>query len=152
VTARRTLLLLAFGVLVFAAVGCGDDGPDGTATTSPAPTCTVSGSDPVTFGEGEIPSSIPGDFPVPDGAVVGSTLVDRVNHRSEFAFTLALDATNVVEYYTLNLVSAGFVVDSSEGDTVSWRIEFSRGGLRGDMVIQPEGSGLTAVVASFNTC
>jgi hypothetical protein len=152
VTARRILLLLALGVLVLTAVGCGDDGPDGTGTTSPAPTCTVSGSDPVTFGEGEIPSSIPGEFPVPDGAVVGSTLVDRVNHRSEFAFTLARDATNVVEYYTLNLVSAGFVVDSSEGDTVSWRIEFSRGGVRGDMVIQPEGSGLTAVVASFNTC
>ena len=52
----------------------------------------------------------------------------------------------------MNLVSAGFVVDSSAGDIVSWRIEFSRGGLRGDMVIQPGGSGLSAVVASFNTC
>jgi hypothetical protein len=152
VTARRVLLLLALGTLLLAAAGCGDDGPDGTATTSPSATCIVAGSDPVTFGEGEIPSSIPGDFPVPDGVVLGSTMVDRVNHRSEFAFTLAQDATNVVDYYTLNLVSAGFVVDSSVGDIVSWRIEFSRGGLRGDMVIQPEGSGLTAVVASFNTC
>jgi hypothetical protein len=152
VIARRTLLLPALVALVLTAAGCGDDGPDATGNTSVAPTCTVSGSDPVTFGEGEIPSSIPGEFPVPDGAVVGSTLVDRVNHRSEFAFTLGQDATVVVEYYTVNLVSSGFVVDSSEGDTVSWRIEFSREGLRGDMVIQPEGSGLSAVVASFNTC
>ena len=151
-TARRMLLLGVLGALVLSTAGCGDDGADGTATTSPSPTCTVSGSDPVTFGEGEIPASIPDDFPVPEGAVVGSTLVDRVNHRSEFAFTLAQDANLVLEFYTLNLVSAGFVVDSSQGDTVSWRIEFSKGGLRGDMVIQPGGSGLSAVVASFNTC
>ena len=58
-------------------------------------------------------------------------MVDRVNHRTEFAFTLAQEATAVVQYYTVSLVSAGFVVDSSEGDTVSWRIEFSRGELRG---------------------
>ncbi len=151
-TARRLLLMLALGSLVFLAIGCGDDGVDGTGATSGAPICTVSGSDAVTFGEGEIPASVPDDFPVPDGVLVGSTMVDRANHRSEFAFTLAQEATAVVEFYTVSLVSAGFVVDSSAGDTVSWRIEFSRGELRGDMVIQPGGAGLSAVVASFNTC
>ena len=151
-TARRLLLLPALGALFLLAAGCGDNRPDTTGNTSAAPSCTVSGSEAVTFGEGEIPASIPEDFPVPDGVVVGSTMVDRNNHRSEFAFTLAQEATSVVEFYTVSLVSAGFVVDSSAGDTVSWRIEFSRGELRGDMVIQPGGPGLSAVVASFNTC
>ena len=103
------------------------------------------------FGEGEIPSSVPDDLPVPPGAVVGSTLVDRVNHRTEFALTLAQEADAVVQYYTVNLVSSGFVVDSSAGDPLgTWRIEFSRGELRGDIVIQPGGSGLAAVVVSLN--
>jgi hypothetical protein len=152
VTARRLLLVSALGALFLMAAGCGDGHVDGTGATSAGTSCTVSGSEAVTFGEGEVPASIPDDFPVPDGAVVGSTMVDRTNHRSEFAFTLAQEATDVVDYYTVNLVSAGFVVDSSAGDTVSWRIEFSRGGLLGDMVIQPGGPGLSAVVASFNTC
>ena len=149
---RIVFLILALGVVIVLAAGCGDDRPDVTGVTTPAASCTVAGSESVTFGEGEIPRSVPGEFPVPDHATVGSTMVDRVNHRSEFAFTLAQEATSVVEYYTVNLVSAGFVVDSSAGDIVSWRIEFSRGELRGDMVIQPGGSGLTAVGASFNTC
>jgi hypothetical protein len=65
--------------------------------------------------------------------------------------TLAQEATAVVQYYTVNLVSAGFVVDFSAGDPLgSWRIEFSRGELRGSIVIQPGGSGLAAVVVSLN--
>ena len=39
----------------------------------------------------------------------------------------------MVQYYTVNLVSSGFVVDSSAGDPLgTWRIEFSRGELRGE--------------------
>ena len=129
---RRLVLVLGLSALILLAAGCGDD-------------------DPVTFGEGEIPSSVPDDFPVPAGAVVGSTLVDRVNHRTEFAFTIAQEADAVVQYYTVGLVSAGFVVTSSESGLDFWQIEFSRGELLGQLIISPGGSGLAAVVASFNT-
>jgi len=134
-TFRRMIVVLVLGALVPAAAGCGGD----------------DAGDPVVFGEGEIPASVPDDLPVPPGAVVGSTMVDRVNHRTEFALTLAQEADAVVQYYTVNLVSSGFVVDSSAGDPLgTWRIEFSRGEVRGDIVIQPGGSGLAAVVVSLN--
>jgi hypothetical protein len=112
----------------------------------------VGGDEQVVFGEGEIPASVPEDFPLPGGAAVGSTMVDRVNHRSEFALTVALEADALVQYYTVSLVSSGFVVDYSAGDMFSWRIEFSREELRGEMVIQPGGTGLAAAVVSLNIC
>lgn len=127
------MFLVALGVLAAALVGCGGD------------------DEPISFGEGKVPASVPADFPVPNGAVVGSTLTDRVNHRTEFAYTIRQEATLVVQYYTVSLVSAGYVVNRSEGDMYSWRIQFSRGELRGDLVIQPGGSGLAAVVVSLNT-
>ncbi|MFH1329967.1 MAG: hypothetical protein ABIJ48_04855 [Actinomycetota bacterium] len=130
---RRIILVVALCALAALVAGCGGD------------------DEPITFGEGKIPASVPSGFPVPDGAVVGSTLVDRVNHRTEFALTLRQDATAVVQYYTVSLVSAGYVVDFSEGDTFTWRIEFSRGELRGSLIIQPGGSGLAAAVVSLNT-
>jgi hypothetical protein len=134
-TSRRIVLALALCALALGAAGCG--GGDG--------------GEPIVFGEGEVPSSVPDDLPIPPGAVVGSTMVDRVNHRTEFAMTLAQEATAVVQYYTVNLVSAGFVVDSSAGDPLgNWRIEFSRGELRGSIVIQPGGPGLAAVVVGLN--
>ncbi len=134
-TSRRIVLVLALCALALGAAGCGGD----------------DGGEPIVFGEGEIPSPVPDDLPIPPGAVVGSTMVDRVNHRTEFAMTLAQEATAVVQYYTVNLVSAGFVVDFSAGDPLgSWRIEFSRGELRGSIVIQPGGPGLAAVVVGLN--
>jgi len=108
-------------------------------------------NEPITFGEGKLPASVPKGFPLPEGAVIGSTLVDRVNHRTEFAFTIRAEAAAVIQYYTLNLVGAGYVANRSEGDTLSWRIEFSRGEVRGTIVIQPGGTGLAAVVVGFNT-
>jgi len=133
VNLQRLLAIVLLGAVAVAATGCGGD------------------DEPISFGEGKIPASVPGDFPVPQGAVVGSTMVDRVNHRTEFALTMAQEATAVVQYYTVNLVSAGFVVDRSEGDLFSWRIEFSRGELRGNLVIQPGGTGLAAAVVTLNT-
>ena len=151
--ARRLLVTLALGALVAASAACGDDHPDGTGqTTSGVPTCEVGGDEPVAFGEGEIPASVPDDLPMPGGAAVGSTMVDRVNHRTEFAFTVAMDITQLVQYYTVNLVSEGFVVDSSQGDALTWQIRFSRGDLRGEIVMQPGGTGLAAGVVGLNTC
>jgi hypothetical protein len=133
VSLRRIILIVALCAPAALVAGCGGD------------------DEPITFGEGEIPGSVPAGFPVPDGAVVGSTLVDRVSHRTEFALTLRQEATAVVQYYTVSLVRAGYVVDFSEGDRFSWRIEFSRGELRGSLIVQPGGSGLAAVVVSLNT-
>jgi hypothetical protein len=152
VSSRAIFLILALAVVAASVAGCGDNRPDTTGTALPSPSCTVGGDEEVVFGEGEIPASVPGDFPIPSGAAVGSTMVDRVNHRSEFAITVALEADALVRYYTVSLVSSGFVVDSSAGDMFSWRIEFSREELLGEMVIQPGGTGLAAAVVSLNTC
>ena len=121
--------------------------------TTDASGCIAAGAEPVAFGEGTIPVSVPEGFPVPDGAVVGQTMVDRANHRTQFAFTAPQDATAAVQFYTVNLVSAGFVVTRSQGDPLgTWVIEFSRDGLLGNVVIRSGGPGVAALAAEFNTC
>jgi len=134
---RALLVLAALGALTLTLAGCGDSAQSDDGAS-------------VVFGEGVIPASVPADFPVPEGAVVGTTLVDRMNHRTEFRLNLAEEATAVIQYYTVSLVSAGYVVDNSEGDITLWSIEFSRDTLRGSVLIQPAGNGLAAVVVSIN--
>lgn len=135
--ARRglsTLVVLALLVLS----GCGDDAPVGTG-----------GGDEVVFGEGEPPPAFPVDFPIPAGAVIGTTLIDRPNHRSEMAMHIdgLLDAA--VQNLTIGLVSQGYVITTSEGTSDSWTIAFMRGELRGEVVFQAVG-GFTQAVASVN--
>jgi hypothetical protein len=146
VTRLRAVSLLAAacacGLVVTA---CGGS----TATTTTTTTAASDGQG-VVFGNGVIPSSVPSDFPIPEGAVVGSTMVDHVNDRSEFRLDLAQDAGAVVEFYTTNLASAGYAVSSAPGDPTTWDLRFSKDALAGQIIIQSSGSNLAVVVVSIN--
>lgn len=115
-----------------------------------AASCGGDDGEPITFGEGEIPSAFPDDFPVPPGGVVGSTLVDRVNHRSEYALVVPLDATATIQFYLVELVNEGYVVETSQGTAALWTITYSEGDLAGELSLQSQGSGATQVVVSVN--
>jgi hypothetical protein len=106
--------------------------------------------EPVTTGEGELPAAVPDDFPVPDGAVIGATVVDRINHRTEFRLSIAEDSTRVARFFTVSLVGNGYVVGSSGGDATRWTIEFGRGILRGTVLIEQAGAGAATVLVSIN--
>ncbi len=113
---RRSALL----ALIFVALAsCGD---------STAPT--------VIFGEGTIPPAIPDDFPVPDAAVIGATLIDTINTKSEFEFRTTAGLEALVQSLSLGLVDAGFVVDNSSGNAVQWSISFRRGSLEGSIELR----------------
>lgn len=131
---RAVLLALAALLALGMITSCSDD--------EPAPS--------VEFGEGDIPDTFPDDFPIPPNARIGSTLIDRVNHRSEVSMTVATEMDVTVRFFTVGLVNQGFVVDSSEGDANSWTVEFSRGELTGRIVLNQQLGG-TQVVASVDT-
>jgi len=96
--------------------------------------------------EGEIPDSVPDDFPVPADATVGVSVVDQLAHQTEFALALAQGVEEAAQYYLVNLVSSGYVVESSAGDDTRWNISFSRGALRGTVRIESGETGCSVVV------
>ena len=127
-SARRPLFaLLALLVVVAVLVGCGS-------------------RERVITEEGEIPDSVPDDFPVPADATVGVSVVDQLAHRTEFALALVQGVEEAAQYYLVNLVSSGYVVESSAGDDTRWNISFSRGALRGTVRIDAGGAGSSVVV------
>jgi hypothetical protein len=99
----------------------------------------------VVFGEGEIPANVPKDFPMPEGGVIGSTLVDHINHKTEFSIQLSQDLETVAKYYDVELVNQGYVVTSSQplSDTL-YRIEFNSGELTGQVTVNSVGGVLDA--------
>ncbi|OFW53342.1 MAG: hypothetical protein A2V75_03190 [Actinobacteria bacterium RBG_16_70_17] len=126
--ARRPLVaLLALLVVAAVLVGCGS-------------------REHVITQEGEIPDSVPDDFPVPADATVGVSVVDQLAHQTEFALALAQGVEEAAQYYLVNLVSSGYVVESSAGDDTRWGISFSRGALRGTVRIEAGETGCSVVV------
>ncbi|MBP1632120.1 MAG: hypothetical protein H6Q11_408 [Acidobacteria bacterium] len=127
-TARRPLLVL-LAVLVLAAVLGACKSPER-----------------LSLGEGEVPESVPDDFPIPAGATVGPSVVDRDAHRTEVVLNLSLAVREAAEYYLVNLVSSGYVVESSTGNDTGWTIRFSRDTLRGTIRIEGAATGCGVVV------
>jgi hypothetical protein len=103
----------------------------------------------IEFGEGEVPDTFPDDFPIPPNARIGSSLIDRVNNKSELSMTVQTDMDVTVRFYTVGLVNEGYVVDSSEGNANTWTVDFSRGELAGRVVFNQQAGG-TQLVASVN--
>jgi len=132
---RHPLVLAVIPLLLTAllAAGCGDD--DG---------------EPIVTGEGEIPSSFPSDFPLPDGARIGSTLVNRPQHYSEFVVAVPLGLDDTVRFFQFALVERGYVVDSLEGSVTLVTIEYSRGDLTGEINLTGQGNTATQGAIRIN--
>jgi hypothetical protein len=134
---RLVVLLIVVATLVAA---CGDDGGSTTVTT-----------EAVVFGEGEIPESVPESFPIPPNAVIGSTLVDKINHRTEFRLTVASDVESTVRFFQVGLVNQGYVITSSEGNAAEWTMTFRLGDLTGTIFTTPQSGGsVTTAVVTFD--
>ncbi len=105
--------------------------------------------EPVIFGVGERPPAIPADFPIPDDAVIGSTMIDRANHRTEMALQVGSSLEAAVRYFNVGLVSQGFVVGASSGSASAWTISFGRDELTGEIRFIAQG-GATQVLVEVN--
>lgn len=138
----RRFSWFALAVLLLAALllsGCGDDD---SAPTS----LVVSG---VILGEGVVPPAIPSDFPRPANAVIGSTIIDTNNHRTEMNVRMAVPLVTFVQFYNVGLINQGYVITASSGSSERWTIEFMRGELLGSIIFSPFGD-LTQAVVTVN--
>lgn len=134
---RRLAVLMVAALVVVAACGDDDAGP------------TTSNGD-VVIGSGEIPDSVPDDFPFPAGSLIGSTLVDGINGRTEVEVRTPAQFTDVVQFWNINLVNSGYVVGESDGTETRWVIEFSKGTIMGSVTIVAADVSITQSVVELN--
>lgn len=142
----RSIAIVAIALALLVAACNGSSG-DTTTTTIDAATTTstttdTSGQDLV-FAEGEVPETVPDGFPIPDQAVIGSTMIDRTRGVTEMVAVYPANVTEVVDFFETNLPALGYVIDSSSGTDANWTIVFADGDLDGEIVLVVGGSGLT---------
>lgn len=119
-------------VMTLVAIACGGDAVETTST----------GTANVEFGSGEIPDTVPEDFPVMDGSVISSTLVNRDNGFTEMIVRMPVQLGVAVQYYNQEFGTAGYDVATSEATSdTSWEIAGSGSGVSMDLrlrTVQPE--------------
>lgn len=144
---RKMLIAIIAAVAVFGAA-CTSDAVDPT-TTVPATTIPAEIPD-LEFGSGDVPFTVPAGFPVPESAVVGSTMIDGVNGRTEMNINFPATVEEVVDFYEINLPARGFVVILSKGTETEWSITHDKDGTEGVIRLILQGSNLSAGTFSFD--
>lgn len=147
--AHRSLLVAA--VIAVTAAACSAQGTTTTTATPTTESSVVTSDTGVVFGRGEIPASVPDNFPIPSSAVIGTTLVDHVRGNTEMTVTFPADVGAVVAYYTENLPIRGYEIVSSDGSETSWVIVFATSDFGGELRFQSGGVGLTAATVKLAT-
>ncbi len=147
ITPRRILHGLLVAVAL-AAAACGGSSAATSTTappsTTPPTTATTLAVGGVVFGEGVLPDTVPSGFPVPIGAVVGSTLVDPGSGTTEFVLTLPADVPGAADYFEQNLPIGGFQVTETAGNAAEWKVAFANDAAEGTVVLRAAGNGLSS--------
>jgi len=146
---RNTLIAIVAVVAVLGAA-CTSETADPTTTTLATTTTVTTEIPDLEFGTGSVPFTVPADFPLPDSAVVGTTMIDGVNGRSEMNVNFPASVTEVVTYYETNLPALGFEVTDSMGTDSEWDITFAKGGVIGTIRLVFGGNSVTTGTLSFD--
>lgn len=146
---RRITIAIVTAIAVFSAA-CTSSAVESTTTVTAASTTVPSEIPDLEFGSGEVPFTVPADFPIPDTGVIGTTMIDGVNGRSEMNVNIPGAVSDVVRYYETNLPALGFAITDSKGSESEWNISLTKGGVTATIRLAFGAPGLTTATFSFN--
>lgn len=134
---------------LFLAACSGDDGGSGATTTA-----GTQGSGPVDveFLTGVRPDSLPGDFPIPAQAVIGSGMINRTNGATELILRIPASVPVATKFYEDNFEARDYDVTSSDAKGAEgWVITFARDEVTGTVELSPIGADLSQAVIRAET-
>jgi hypothetical protein len=146
-TRRFTIAIVAAVAVLGAACTSGA----ATPTTTTSSTTIIPAEIPdLEFGSGEVPFTVPAAFPVPDSAVIGTTMIDGVNGRTEMIINFPAGVLDVVAFYETNLPVLGFEINDSKGTESEWDISIFKDGVTGKIHLTLGGSSLSSGTFAFD--
>ncbi len=149
-------VLVAAAVVTLLASACSDD-PGESSSTSASPTAsttsivttTVASGDFV-FGSGVLPGSVPADFPLPNGSIIDSTLVNTVTGFTEASILVPAEVDIAGLFFEQNLLARDYEYDAEQRDGgARWVVTFSKDGVAGTIDISTAGAGLSRAVLTI---
>ena len=120
------VIVAVVAVLALILAACSGESTDAEASDATTTIVTESGTSggeagELEFGRGQLPETVPADFPIPDEAVIGATMVDRTRDLTQVITTYPANVPAVVEFYEINLPALGYAIDASSGTDASTR-------------------------------
>lgn len=134
--------------LALLAAACSDSTTITTGTEAPS-TVTADPAGLIVFGSGSVPETMPAGFPIPEAAVIGSTLIDRDRGLTEMMVRASANVAALAAFFETNLPNRGFTVDSSREEGDGRKIEFSGDAGSGTVDVTAAGQGVSQALVTY---
>lgn len=144
----RTGLVATVIAIALVLAACGGDSTD--TTVSAADELPPADSLPeLEFGNGELPITVPSNWPMPEQHKVAGTMIDGTRTLTEVVYTAGGEVLSVVASYERALPEAGYEYDTVKDGDTKYTIAFSGNGIEGELLLQAAGSNVTAATLTF---
>ena len=149
---RKAVLALAVATaLVVSSCSGSESEESSTTTTEPKTTVESLPTDlpDLEFGKGEMPITVPSNFPMPVQTVISTTMIDGTRDLTEVVFNIAGNIHDVKEFFAVNLPRFGYEITGVVDKTNETTLSFVGNGIDGDVALKVVGGELTTGVLLF---
>jgi hypothetical protein len=155
VNKRKAVLALAVAtaLVVSACSGSETEGSTTEATTIADLTPTVESLPTdlpdLEFGKGEMPITVPSNFPMPQQTLISTTMIDGTRGLTEVVFNIAGNIQDVKDFFTVNLPRFGYEITDVADRTNETTLLFVGNGIDGGISFSVVGGDVTTGVLEF---
>lgn len=152
---RKAFLALAIATALVVSACSGSDSEgsttEPTTTSDPTPTVESLPTDlpDLEFGKGEMPITVPSNFPMPQQSLISTTMIDGTRELTEVVFNIGGNIHDVKEFFTVNLPRLGYEITGVADKTNETTVSFIGNGIDGDVALKVVGGELTTGVLLF---
>ena len=140
-TSRKVIVavVMALAVLVAACSGSGSSGDLPPADSLPD----------LEFGRGEMPITVPDNWPMPAQHSIGATMIDGTRVLTEVSYTAGGTAEAVTNFYESALPGADYEFETTKVTDTENDIAFSGNGIEGNLILKQLAPNVTGATLRF---
>lgn len=101
------------------------------------------------FGRGEMPITVPENWPMPSQHSIGATMIDGTRVLTEVAYTAGGNVDAVIAFYESALPDAGYEIDTTKVSDTESDIAFEGNGIEGNLVLKQLAPSVTGATLRF---
>ncbi|MCB1246713.1 MAG: hypothetical protein KDB69_05565 [Acidimicrobiia bacterium] len=140
---RAAIVALVLTLGLFAAA-CGGGTPSVADELPPAESLPE-----LEFGRGELPITVPSNWPMPEQHTIAGTMIDGSRTLTEVVYTAGGELLSVVASYERALPEAGYEFETIKESDTRYRISFEGNGIKGELALAPAGHQVTTATLTF---
>jgi hypothetical protein len=140
-TSKRIIAAIVMAVAVFASA-CG--GSSSAGDLPPADSLPD-----LEFGRGEMPITVPENWPMPSQYSIGATMSDGTRVLTEVSYTTGGNIEPMVQFYEAALPDADYEIETTKLSEAETDIAFEGNGIEGNLILKQLAPGVTGATLRF---